>query len=61
MFWWRLKRDKPFKATPKYHVLSNMFETFSARIEIGYGPTCDVSCICRNIQDGGQPNISNQN
>ena len=24
-------------------------------------PSCDVSCISTNIQDGGQLNISNQN
>ena len=24
-------------------------------------PSCDVSCISTNIQDGGQHNISNQN
>ena len=24
-------------------------------------PTCDISCIHTNVQDGGQVNISNQN
>ena len=47
MFWWRHKKNKPFKATPEYlPTIQILFETFLARVEIrNTHGTCDYGRI----------------